>query len=125
MEMNFSGKQDVYVEIAMRIEEHIRLGIYKLGDKLPSVRVEAGSLGVNPNTVARAYSYLEEKGFIRALPKKGAYVIFDKTQENVGNKAENEQLVRAKELVFSLKELGLTFDEVNGLVKEVFEDDQH
>lgn len=125
MDINFSGKQDVYVEIAMRIEDHIRLGIYKLGDKLPSVRVEAGNLGVNPNTVARAYSYLEEKGFIRALPKKGAYVIYDATQEDKSNKSENEQLMRAKELVFSLKELGLTFDEVKELVKEVFEDDQH
>ena len=80
MQLNFSGKQDVYLEIAERFKEYIRLGVYKNGDKLPSVRGAAGELGVNPNTIARAYAMLERDGFICALPKKGAFVTYGKDE---------------------------------------------
>ena len=76
MQLNFSGKQDVYIEIAERYKEYIELGVIKHGEKLPSVREAAGELGVNHNTIARAYNLLEEQGLIRALPKKGAFVIY-------------------------------------------------
>lgn len=123
LNLSFSGKQDVYLEIARRFEEYIKTGIYKNGDKLPSVRVEAGELGVNPNTVARAYSYLEEKGFIRALPKKGAYVIYVSDDDSKNN--EKEAILHAKEVLSSLRDLGMTYDEINELVKEVLDNDQH
>ena len=123
MNLSFSGKQDVYLEIARRFEEYIKTGIYKNGDKLPSVRIEAGELGVNPNTVAKAYSYLEEKGLIVALPKKGAFVTY--VSENQSQNKKNEEILRAKEAISRLLELGMTHDEINGLVKEVLENDQH
>ena len=65
----FSSKRDVYIEIADRYEKYITLGVIKSGEKLPSVRVTAGELGVTPNTVQRAYSLLEERGF------KGSFTI--------------------------------------------------
>ena len=70
MSWAFSGRQDVYIEIADKYGRYITDGIYKNGDRLPSVRTAAGEMGVNPNTVARAYALLEERGFIRSLPKK-------------------------------------------------------
>jgi GntR family transcriptional regulator len=39
------------------------------------VRTLAYELGVNPNTVQKAYSILEKEEYIRTLPKKGVYVI--------------------------------------------------
>ena len=74
MKRIFSGKQDVYIEIAERYKEYIDKGILSGGEKLPSVREAACTLGVNPNTVAKAYARLEEEGYIVTLPKKGAYV---------------------------------------------------
>lgn len=76
MQLKFSGKQDVYLEITEKYKEYISLGVIKYGEKLPSVREAAGELSVNPNTVARAYAKLEEEGYIRSLPKKGVYVIY-------------------------------------------------
>ncbi len=86
MKFSFSGHQDIYLEIAERYKEYIRQGIIKNGEKLPSVRVAAGELSVNPNTVAKAYAKLEQEGYICSLPKKGVYVTYegaeDRTQEN-------------------------------------------
>ena len=101
MQNIFSGKSDVFVEVAERYENFIRLGILKDGDKLPSVRTAAGELGVNPNTVQKAYTLLEEKGLIRALPKKGAFVtyspeVLEKTGEEKRGRIFSIHLVVSK-----------------------------
>ena len=46
MKRILSGKQDVYIEIAERYKEYIDKGILSGGEKLPSVREAACSLGV-------------------------------------------------------------------------------
>ena len=114
MQTKFSGKQDVYIEIAERYKEYIKLGIIKSGEKLPSVRVAAGELGVNPNTVARAYSYLEAEGYIRALPKKGAFVIYE--SESCGEAPDK------KNVIFALKDMGISRSTLEKWIEEVYGD---
>lgn len=111
---DFSGKQDVYLEIAERYKEYIRLGIIKNGEKLPSVRGAAGELGVNPNTVARAYSLLEAEGYIRALPKKGAFVIFEESESEEPDK---------KNVIIALKNMGVSRSTLQKWIEEVYGDD--
>ncbi len=101
MAWKFSGKGDVYVQIAEKYENYIKLGVLKNGEKLPSVRTAAEECGVNPNTVVRAYALLEEKGFIASLPKKGIYVTYDKTDES-------EVLNECERTILHLKEKGMT-----------------
>ena len=48
------------------------------GDELPSVRQLAGDLGVNLNTVARAYRALEERGLVRSARGRGTRVVADR-----------------------------------------------
>ncbi len=115
----FSGKRDVYLEIAERYENFIRLGVLKNGDKLPSVRTAAEELSVNPNTVQKAYTHLESQGLICSLPKKGAFV----TYFEVGNAAKTQhhaEIVRALQM---LKDIGVDQNEIISAIKEVFEDD--
>ena len=116
MYFNFSGKRDVYLEIADKFKEYIDKGIYKPGDKLPSVRQVAEDFGVNPNTAARAYSYLEERGLIYTLPKKGVYV----SSPEEGN--ENETILKkdAREILISFKEKGLSRAALATLIEEVY-----
>lgn len=44
------------------------------GDKLPSVRELAKELGVNPNTVSKAFQMLERDGIIYSVPGRGSFV---------------------------------------------------
>ena len=112
MQLNFSGKQDVYIEIAEKYKEYIRLGIIKDGEKLPSVREAAGELSVNPNTVARAYSRLEEEGFARSLPKKGAYVTYSNSQtvETPDRRAQ----------IYALRDMGIDKQTLLNWIEEVY-----
>ena len=118
-EWKFSGKQDVYLEIAQRYERYITLGVIKRGEKLPSVREAASELRVNPGTVQKAFSLLEEKGFIRSMPKKGAFVIFqeDEAHANADLGALTVELLR-------LKECGVGKDMIISAIQEVYKNDQ-
>jgi GntR family transcriptional regulator len=114
MDKIFSGKRDVYLEIAERYEKYITLGVIKLGEKLPSVRTAATELRVNPNTVQRAYTLLEERGFIRSMPKKGAFVIFsDETRErSLTFKSLTDEIIRLKGIGVSKADILSTLEEV-------------
>jgi DNA-binding transcriptional regulator YhcF (GntR family) len=62
--------------------EQILLKEWSRGDKIPSVRDLAVSLQVNPNTVARAYVYLEEQGVISTQRGLG-YFVADNARKNI------------------------------------------
>ena len=111
MRLNFSGKQDVYVEIAEKYKEYIELGIFKNGEKLPSVREAAGELGVNPNTIARAYALLEEQGLVRALPKKGAFVTFGEEKKPEPDK---------KSVIYAMRDMGISKQTLMSWIEEVY-----
>ena len=114
----FSGKRDVYLDIAERYEQYITLGVIKPGEKLPSVRTAATELRVNPNTVQRAYSLLEEKGLIRSVPKKGAFVTFGGDAAN-----DSSSLVDLTLEIIDLKERGITKERIISVIEGVYKDD--
>ena len=114
----FSTKRDVYLEIAERYEKYISLGVLKDGERLPSVRVAAGELGVNPNTVQRAYTLLEERGLIRTIPKKGVFVTFGINDEEC-----DELRCEVVSAVMRLKEMGASREELSKIIEEVYAND--
>ena len=72
--LNLQSKEPIYEQIQKQILRFIEVGVLKPGDRLPSVRQLAQDNGINPNTVAKAYSQLEQNGYVYNLPKKGVYV---------------------------------------------------
>ncbi len=105
------NKTSVYLKIADDIKRRVALGILRDGDRLPSCRELALELGINPNTVQRAYSALEEEGVIYTVPKKGVYVS--------GGKMREVKKV-AMERLAELKAAGLTAAELEDIIKEVY-----
>ncbi len=117
--MQFSGKQNVYLEIARRYRDYIQLGLLKPGEKLPSVREAATELGVNPNTVARAYALLESEGYLHSLPKKGLYVTYGEAADPAAS-AEGEE---KKAILHAWKGAGIEKETVLAWIEEVYKDD--
>lgn len=62
--MEFKEGKAIYIQIADYISETILKKKWKQGDRLPSVRELAVEIEVNPNTVMRSYSYLQDEGII-------------------------------------------------------------
>jgi DNA-binding transcriptional regulator YhcF (GntR family) len=79
--MDFNKGKTIFLQIADIIMARILKKIWLTNDKIPSVRELAIELEVNPNTVMRTYSYLEEKGVIYNKRGLGFFVAeesFDK-----------------------------------------------
>ena len=66
--------ESAYEQIAAQIREAVATGALAPGSLLPGVRVLASDLGVNFNTVARAYRVLEEQGFVTIRDRSGVEV---------------------------------------------------
>jgi DNA-binding transcriptional regulator YhcF (GntR family) len=61
---NLESDRPIYTQLVEQIELKIAAGIYKAGDKLPPVRDLAAEASVNPNTMQKALTKLEEDGLI-------------------------------------------------------------
>ena len=66
--------EPIYVQVTEQISEAIARGQLASGDKLPAVRKLASELVINPNTVARAYSRLEQAGLVTTKTGSGTFV---------------------------------------------------
>ena len=113
--MRFGGKANVFERIVAEIKQMIELGVLKRGEKLPSVRSFAVEHKVNPNTVAKAYAVLEEEGYIRVQPKKGAYVEYGAGQKN----SREEELERQMQ---ALKNAGISKEELLDAIESTYKE---
>ena len=66
--------EPIYVQVTEQISEAIARGQLASGDKLAAVRKLASELVINPNTVARAYSRLEQAGLVTTKTGSGTFV---------------------------------------------------
>src|SRR6266478_7492824 len=64
----------IYLQIVNQVKYLVAAGRLASGDEIPPIRVLAGQLLVNPNTVARAYLELERAGVVSKRHGSGTYV---------------------------------------------------
>jgi GntR family transcriptional regulator len=64
----------IYLQVIDSIQHQVATGRAKPGEQLPTVRMLAADLRINPNTVARAYSTLDAEGVITTQRGRGTYV---------------------------------------------------
>jgi GntR family transcriptional regulator len=104
--------EPVYAQIARQIRAGLVSGELAAGRVLPSVRSIASDLGINFNTVARAYRILEEEGFVSIRDRAGVTVM-SPSRRNDGSTLERWQedlavvLARMRQAGLSLGELRL------------------
>ena len=104
--ISLNGKKTIYEQIRDQIINFIALGVMKPHEKIPSVRSLALDLGINPNTVFKAYQELEREGYIYMMPKKGAFVVPCKSTPANGSLFQINQPVQlVLSLLFGLQQL--------------------
>ncbi|HSQ44513.1 MAG TPA: GntR family transcriptional regulator [Ginsengibacter sp.] len=80
--MEFKETPAIYIQIAEYVCEQILLKKWKLGDKIISIRDLAITMEVNPNTVQRAYDFLQQRNII--TNKRGiGYFIEEDAMERI------------------------------------------
>ncbi len=63
-----------YLQLVHQVEQSLRLGYLKEGDRLPTVKEAVEALAINPNTVLKAYRELEHRGLATGRPGQGTFI---------------------------------------------------
>ena len=108
--LDYQSRTPIYEQIIFEIERYVSLGILKPKQQLMSIREMAENLGINPNTVKKAYTELENKGVIITVSTKGTFV-----SDNIDKvkKSKIDSIVKQiKDYIVELEKLGLTKEEV-------------
>jgi len=113
--MEFKKKQTIYMQIADFICEKIMTHNWPEGEKISSVRELAASIEVNPNTVMRTYSHLQDSGIIHNKRGIGFFVSIGASQQ-ILNMQKDEFINKDLPLLFrKMNLLGVDFKELKEL----------
>lgn len=105
MEFVFDNNVPIYIQLVEYIKIYLISGVFKSGEKLPSVREFATTFKVNPNTMQKALAELESLDLIYTERTNGKYVTKD---EKIIEKLKDEYaLTLAKSYFQGMKKIGL------------------
>lgn len=104
MAWEFDNRTPVFLQITEHIKEDILLGVYPAGSQIPPVRALALQAGVNPNTMQRALSQLENDGILHTQATTGRFV--------TPTAPESLRAEATAELVARMRLLGITKEEL-------------
>ena len=120
--MEFKQTPSIYIQIAEYVCEQILLKKWKLGDRIISIRDLAVRMEVNPNTVQRAYDFLQQRDII--TNKRGiGYFIDEDAMERILS-FRREQFIENELPVFmrNIYLLNIDFKEIKTLFEQFVKD---
>ena len=114
----------IYEQLKAQIKEAILSGALAEGEALPSLRQLAKDLRISVLTVTRAYTQLEQEGFVTNVQGKGCYVL------SRDNGMIREQLLRTVEQhleqgVRAARTAGLSWEELVSMLQGQWEEESH
>lgn len=108
--LDYTSRTPIYEQIVKEIERYVALGILKEKEQIMSIRELASTLGINPNTVKKAYTILENKNVIVSISTKGTFI---KENANlIKQETINNYLKDIEKTIEKLEKLGLTKEEI-------------
>jgi DNA-binding transcriptional regulator YhcF (GntR family) len=116
MSWNLDADRPIFIQIVEHLQNDIVAGIYKPGEKLPSVRDLAFLASVNPNTMQRALSELEKTGLVHSERTSGRYITEDTNM--IGELKSQLATEQIQEFFQKMEKLGITKDEIVKLVEQ-------
>lgn len=115
-DIDLMSNTPIYEQLYNKIVELIIKGVLTENSQLPSIRALAKELGVNPNTVVKAYSQLERDGIIYSLTGRGSFVA--KVNDDITKKSIFQEF---DNVVAKALQTGITKDELISKISGVSE----
>lgn len=114
--VNFQSRTPVYQQLYDDVIRLVYIGVLKSNTKLPPVRGLATELGINPNTVQKAYKMLETDGYIYSTVGRGSFVS-EKLSQDEAEKIDAKQ--KLKNAVENAYKKGVNQEEICYIVKGI------
>lgn len=116
-QLDTKSTDPMYEQLEEQVARYVYLGVLMPEEKLPSVRSLAGELGINPNTVAKAYKLLEAEEIIYTVAAKGVYI---GKKENAERFIKKRTLNHFESIVKKAKLSGVSASELEALISAVY-----
>ena len=117
--LDLQSRIPIYEQLKSKIYELAAAGLIKEGDQLPPVRSFARELGVNPNTVQKAYQDLERDGLIRSITGKGSFL---NEEAKLKSMLERQYLQKITQAAALAKQCGIPLELALGAAKKAYEE---
>ncbi len=116
--MEFNSNKPIWQHICNLVADRIILGLWREGDRIPSVRELAVESQVNPNTVMRAYDMLQRDGII--ISQRGiGYFVAEGAAQKALDSSRREFLESQLPPIFERMEiLGISAEDVAKLFEQ-------
>lgn len=118
-DLTLGGELPIYLQIIRYLKRGMAAGSIQNGDELPSRRVLSALLGVNPNTIQKAYRLLEDEGLICSHAGAKSYVSLSDARMAAVRKQLLEDDARA--LVEAMKQMGIARENAVQLIEDLWE----
>lgn len=118
--VNPKSKQPIYEQLVEQLRRQLILGVVKAGEPLPSVRQLATELGINPNTIQKAYRRMEAEGMIISIPGRGSFVSEDLAQ--MLSKEREDQLEKTRQMIALCREMGWPQEKLEALIYMIYKE---
>ncbi|MCI5753582.1 MAG: GntR family transcriptional regulator [Clostridiales bacterium] len=105
----------IYQQILLYLKRGVVSGAIRDGDELPSRRVLSARLGVNPNTVQKAYRMLEEQSLIQSHAGAKSCMVLD--EEKTARIRQELLEADTRRIVRAMQQMGITKDEALALIE--------
>lgn len=115
--IDYQSKIPFYEQIAERLKTLILKGVLKPHTQLPSVRSLAVNLSINPNTIQKAYTMLEQQGYIYSAQGRGNFVA---ESTELMDEQKNSVLEQIERLFKYGKELGIEREAYTGMLEKIY-----
>lgn len=110
----------IYQQILLYIKRGVVAGTIQNGDELPSRRVLSALLGINPNTVQKAFHMLEEETLIES--QAGAKSVMKISEKQIAKLREDLVREDIRTITDSLRQMGITREEAIRLINQCWEE---
>lgn len=122
--LDYQSRLPIYEQLYRSITRMAALGGMDPGEALPSVRALAQELGVNPNTVQKAYQMLEHDGIVYSVPGKGSFLA---RNESAVEQRKKQALQKVRDSAAEAILCGATLPEIQEQVSRAFggKEEQH
>lgn len=119
--LDYKTKIPIYEQIQDQVISFIALGLFKPNEQLPAVRQLATDLGVNPNTVAKAYQQLEHLGYIVSQTGRGSFISDDRSSIEL---LKQEYFNQFELVINKLQSLNVPYPQVNELLLSLYKEEE-
>ena len=115
------NKAPLYEQLAQQLRWQIAMGFLAGDEPLPSVRQLSAELGINPNTIQKAYRLMEQEGLIYAQPGRGNFVTPKVSEQR--KKQQEAQMERVKEEIRKAREMGIGDDSLQEIIRKIYREE--